>query len=240
MKNWWVLFVFVFSVSSCKDSECSLTSGDYAEMEILVDEFMALDVSDFINIELIQTNEYGLLIKGGENIINNIQFEVRENTLFLRNENQCRWLRDPAERIDIQVFAPDIKAINFPGYGDVVMEDWEINTLTVRTLKSLRNFEFSGAADSLIFLLEQGSPDLYLTGSANYLYLYHSGTGKVVANELKTNSIHLNHISSGNFHVFPINDLLIEIRANGNTIAYHPVEKLEIIQEGRGKYIEEF
>lgn len=239
MKNWWVLLVFVFTVFSCKDSECSLTSGDYAEMEILVDEFIALDVSDFINIELIQTHEYGLLIKGGENIINNIHFEVRENTLFLRNDNQCRWLRDPAERIDIQVFAPDINNINFPAYGDVLMKDWELSSLSVNTLRSLRDFEFSGTADSMFFFLEQGSPDLYLSGDAHYLYVYHSGTGKVIANDLKAHSVHFNHMSTGDFLVYPKENLRVEIRSSGNTRAFHPANNVEIIQEGKGIYLEE-
>ena len=166
-------------------------------MEVLIDEFNALVVSYFINIELIQSEEFRLLINGGGNII-------------------------------------------FPAYGDVLMEDWELSSLSVNTLRSLRDFTFSGTADSLFFYLEQGSPDLYLSGNAHYLYVYHFGTGKVIANYLKAHSVHFNHLSTGDFLVYPKENLRVEIRSSGNTRAFHPANNVEIIQVGGGAYLEEF
>ncbi|TVQ49089.1 MAG: hypothetical protein EA362_04980 [Saprospirales bacterium] len=240
MKKLYVFTAIILVFFSCKDTDCPLAAGDNTFVEFLLDEFDVIYVSDQINIQIQQTNYSGLVIHGGENLINNIHFEVKNRELHLRNQNNCRWLRSPSERITIDIFTPEIREINFSGFGDVFMNDWELNSLSVHTLKSLRNFEFSGTADSMFFYLEQGSPDLYLSGTTHYLYVYNSGTGKVVANDLEAHFVHFNHMSTADFRVFPIETLRVEIRSSGNTIAHHKAQNVEIIKEGKGQYLEEF
>jgi len=240
MKKLYFIPAIILVFSSCKDTDCPVVAGENTFVEFLLDEFGVIHVSDQIDIQLQQSNYSGLVIHGGENLINNIHFEVKNRELHLRNQNNCRWLRNPSERVTIDVLTPEIREINFSGFGDVIMNDWELNSLSVHTFKSLRNFEFSGKADSLMFFLEQGSPDLLLSGEANYLYVYHSGTGQVLARDLEAHFVHFNHMSTADFRVYPIETLRVEIRSSGNTIAHHKAQNVEIIKEGKGEYLEEF
>lgn len=239
MKNT-ALFLFgllIISTCGCKEEACFKTAGDKGTREWITEPFNQLTVHDYIDIRLHQSADYRAVAEGGANLLSHVSVEVEEGVLTVKNSNTCRWLRDPNERVQVDVFTPDLRKVNYLGYGDFSAMDLKVEKLEVYSFRSLRDFSLNIEADSLIFILEKGAPNLYLEGVVDYFYIYHFGTGLVFAEDLKVESkIHLNHESTGDFHVHPMGELFLEIFASGNIYSYHEPEKLHIVQHGPGQY----
>ncbi len=225
-------------MSGCEKDACLKNAGKESIEEMESPAFNKLRVHDFVDVRLKESNDHRIKLKGGANLLPSIEINTEGETLIIKNSNRCSWMRDARERVEVIIYSPSIEKIEFLGYGDLTADDLKVQKLELRTFRSLRDLNFRVTADSLMFFLEQGSPDIYLEGQADYLYIYHAGTGRVFAEGLQVrNKIHLNHESTGHFHVFPKEKLLLEIKGSGNIYSYHKPSELTIAQIGRGMYI---
>ena len=232
------IFLVVLLLSSCKKDSCFKSVGEESTVEMDSPAFNKLRVHDFVDVQLKESTDHRVKLRGGTNLLPLIEINTEGETLVIKNSNRCSWMRDARERVEVIIYSPSIEKIEFLGYGDLRADDLKVQKMELRTFRSLRDLNFHVTADSLLFFLEQGAPDIYLEGQTGYLYIYHVGTGRVFAEGLQVrDQIHLNHESTGHFHVFPQQKLLIEIKGSGNIYSYHKPSELTIAQIGRGMYI---
>lgn len=226
--------------TSCEKNSCFQSSGEMSSRVIDIGEVSELKIYDFIDVHVFQSNEFRLEVFGGSNLINHVAIEQKEKQLIVRHNLSCRWWRENGNRIRVEIHLPELRKVEFLGLGDFYALAFQLKEFTFSSLRSAKDIHLEINADSLEFFLEQGSPDLYLSGSTEKLYIYHFGSGFVYARDLIADNIHLHHRSTGDFHVFPLSELFVEIYGTGNVLFYNEPEKIGGPITGKGKLIPTF
>ncbi len=232
------LFLAALIFSSCSTDKCFNSTGPLDELEIEIGPLDKITVYDYIDLRLVQSDEEKAIVRAGANVIEYIAVEYNSDgagQLTISDLNQCRWLRNMEKRPEVEIHTPHLRKIDFFSHGDLVAKDWNLSQLEVESLRSGRDFHIGGQIDTLRFLLEKGSPDLYLSGNADFVFVYHFGSGFIYAENLTANRMHLHHNSTGDFHVFPVEELFAEIHGRGNVYYYNEPEEIggPIIGSGR-------
>ena len=109
----WGLFLGVMIlVIACKKPEertCWKGAGEYAEIEYAVDSIRAFHLNKNIKYRFFQDNERKILVKGGENLIQQVAIDNRDNVLYASNFNRCHFLRDPSDIVEVENTLPTLR-----------------------------------------------------------------------------------------------------------------------------------
>ncbi|MGB5942360.1 MAG: head GIN domain-containing protein [Leeuwenhoekiella sp.] len=214
MKYYLVLLPFFISVFISCDSDkglnCFQSAGDKVEVEYDLDSFEAIVVEERIQLLLKDGPQQRVLLKTGENLVNDIEITVTDGVLTLYNDNGCNVVRD-YNITQVEVTSPNISQIrNASGYEiqslntlswpklellseDVSEEDGfhkdgdfrlalDVQELTI-IANGLSNFFLSGAAENADITLLEG--DMRFDGrnlTIQELDIFHRGTNKVIIN----------------------------------------------------------
>jgi len=232
------LMIAALIFSSCNADKCFNSTGPLDELEIEIGPFDKITIYDYIDLRLVQSEDEKAIIRAGTNVIEHISVDYQSDgsgEIIISDLNQCRWLRNMEKRPEVEIHTPLLRKIDFFSHGDLKVENWKLPYLEVEGHRSGRDLFIDGQIDSLRFLLEKGSPDLYLSGNVDFLYIYHFGSGFVYAEELIANRMHLHHNSTGDFHVFPVEELFAEIHGRGNVYYYNEPDEIggPVIGSGR-------
>ncbi len=232
------IVLVALALTGCKKDKCLKSLGDVVTKERVLINFTEVEVNDNINLVLTQDTVNKVMVEAGENLHDWIETEVKDGRLIVTDYNRCNWLRSFKKEITIHVHLQQLDRLEFNSTGDVSCT----NTLLVdffkfRSLTATGNIQLQLQADSTDFRVETGPVDLLLSGTANYNYLYHSGTGFVWAEDYITNKTHFNHTSSGEFHVRATQQLVAEIRSVGDAYYYGNPTTLESTITGAGDLI---
>ena len=145
------LLIFVFACKKAEDRSCWKSSGEKSEISVDLPEFSKLRLLKNIEFNLVQDDSTYMLISGGKNLLNFIQFRESEvGEIEISNANNCNFLRDLSSKIHVEVHFKDLTDITFIGSEKLTNTD----TLNFQNLYVLLN-ECSGTVD--------------LTLKANYL-----------------------------------------------------------------------
>ncbi|MCC6700734.1 MAG: DUF2807 domain-containing protein [Fluviicola sp.] len=118
MKQLGLFFGICLLVISCKKPEnraCWKFLGDIKSKEIPVGNFNQLFLNPHIEYELIQDSTNKLVVIGGENVINFIEWTVVDGMLEIKNKNKCNFLRNQKKVIKVEIHCSDIIYIRFEG-----------------------------------------------------------------------------------------------------------------------------
>lgn len=122
-----VLLVLVYSCKKSEDRTCFKKWGKDAIREVSLPYFEKLEVYEQMEVVLIQDSTNKLVIKGGENVISFIDFEVSaEKKLVLRNKNKCNFLRSYDKKIKVEIHFTELMNIYFEGTEPM----YSLDTLT--------------------------------------------------------------------------------------------------------------
>ncbi|TVR80697.1 MAG: DUF2807 domain-containing protein [Saprospirales bacterium] len=212
------IFAIVFCIQSCSDSPCFNSSASVKEIELEIPEFEIITIHDYLDINIIQSDKSKAVIRGKENRLENISINSNGKELIIRDNNSCNWSGN--SRTEVEIYTNLLRIVNLYNYGDFHAYDLKMDTLEFNSLRSGRDIHLSGDFQYLRFLLEKGSPDLYLSGSCENFYIYHFGSGFVFGEELIAKKMHLHHNSTGDFHVYPIEELFVELYSRGRIFYY--------------------
>ena len=232
------LIIAALVFSSCNADKCFNSTGPLEELEVEIGPHDKITVYDYIDLRLVQSDEEKVIVRAGANVIEHVSIEYLsdgQGAVTISDLNQCRWLRNMEKRPEVEIHTPHLRKIDFFSHGDLVAEGWDLPHLEVESLRSGRDFFISGEIDTLRFNLEKGSPDLYLSGNADFVFIYHFGSGFVYSEELFANRMHLHHNSTGEFHVFPLEELFAEMHGRGNVYYYNEPDEISgpLIGSGR-------
>ena len=200
--------------NSDKGLNCFQSAGNPIEREFEVADFHSILVQERLQLIVKQGPERKVLIKTGENLINDIEVNVENGVLDLFNGNGCNLVRD-YDISKIIVTSPNIDTIrNASGYevqsegvlsypsltllsDDLEEEDiyhkdgdfrlqLDVDTLHI-TANGLSNFYLSGEANAADIELLEG--DMYVDSrelAVQDLYIFHRGTQKVIVNPIQS------------------------------------------------------
>lgn len=205
--NWtWISFVamlFVFASCNREDApDCFQSAGTYATEERSLDSFSVIELNDYIQYELCDTNYFGVLITAPGNLIADIETEVEAGRLTIRNRNKCNFVRSYKSRITIRICAPDFKDIQNYATGDIIT----VNAIEGHRF-SMDNRSAAGVhrlflnVDTVNIATHTGVSDAIVSGQCDVVYLFNQGVGVLDARELQSQSAYVNNSSLNNMYV---------------------------------------
>jgi hypothetical protein len=237
----YLLIIFILSFTACKKDhmlECFKSSGETTTETRDVSPFVNIDLTDNVDLIIKPNSSFYIKVTAGENLIDGIITELSGNTLYIRNENRCNWMRsfDNTYTVEIGMDKPEV--INYFGSGDINCLD------TIRTGDF--TFNCTNGSGSINFLLNcttthlnnhTGRTDIHAKGFSGVSYIYINDVGTMDASELVTYYSYLRNRSTGDMKVNVVQELGVEILYNGNI--YYSGNPVKIDQQitGKGKLI---
>lgn len=154
-----LFFGLMFSCQKAENRECFKSTGKTVIIKRDLDSFSNLRLYQNIDFELIPDSINYVLIEGGENLVNFIAISLENQTLSVKDENHCGFLRDLSKKVKVKIHAKNIRNIYYEGSETLICRD---------TLK----------AAYFIYVQQAGGGSADLLIQANYLEMYiHSGVG---------------------------------------------------------------
>ncbi len=227
---------------SCNDQDapgCLKKTGAIKTYEFsALEAFEVIHVQSPMDMELVQSNEYKVVLTTGENLINKIQVEEKEGVLSVRNDNSCNWARAYGN-ISLKVYMPELKRLVFESGGKITASDTlTFDELELDTGESSGDFEFALQADKLTIHSKRIS-NFYISGAVDSLKLdFTSGDGRFYGQNLKANHVHFYHNGTNDLMVYPIQSLSGVIDRYGNVLYYNePVLAPDVQTLSKGRLI---
>ena len=168
------------------------------------------------NISLVLENGTNLRVEAGENLIENISFEVgKDSTLTLKNNNVCEWLRTYAP-VKVYVGIDRVKSIRSESFGDISTEKLvTTDVLQIDLLRVSGNIDLELSCLYFSLFTNLGAK-INLKGQVANLSIYTLGFGKINATEMTAQNASIKHGGSNSVFVNATQSLKATLESNGN------------------------
>jgi hypothetical protein len=190
-------------------------SGHVVTVERTTNDFDGISASGFYDIELIDGDEGQLTLQGEDNILDNIETEVRRGTLYIKSRDNKNLIPSRGEGVFITVTVDEIDKIRLSGSGDF------IGRKTLRThdmdiqVSGAKHIDLTiDAAD--ITIATSGSSNIDLKGNSEELRIRSSGSSNVRAYELEVDDATLELSGSSDVEVTVNESLTSRVSGSGN------------------------
>lgn len=240
MKQILVILCVVLLGACSSVEDCFKRSGNEVTREIPVSAFRKITVGERIALVLKQGDVTSVMVKAGENFIDDVEVKVSGDMLRLTDNSGCNMTRD-YDLITVYVTAPDIEEI-YSNTGRPISSD---GVLTYPILR-LFAMDFFGGVGTGNFNLEIDNVQLviesnyvagfYITGHTDDLLLnFYDGNGRFEGNGLLAESVTLFQRGSNDMIVRPVQSISGNIYGTGNVLCktVPPVVDVEEHYTGR-------
>ncbi len=234
----WVLAVFCLSIFvSCKKEnrcDCIKRTGDIITETRVINGFDKIYVEDNLKVFITQDSIFEVKVEAGENIVPLIRTEVKEGTLYIRDDNRCNWSRSYNKPRNVYVKMPVINYITSDATNDIV----SLNTITtpefdVQT-KNSGNIELT-VNNLAIGSHMHGSGDLILHGITGEHACDIGGTSFLHCEDLQTTYTWVHTFTTGLCYVKASNLLICKIDYVGDVYCYGNPATIEKEQKSTGQ-----
>jgi Putative auto-transporter adhesin, head GIN domain len=238
-----VAFLLLILVSCEKPSDCIEATGVIVTKDFEVTPFERLDIDKGVEVVITEGLEYKLQIKIGENQLSNIDIRQNANTLYIKDNTSCNWVRAYGQTI-AYITAPDINEI----YSKTDRNISSNGVLTYPNLKIIavdKNGDDRAGAGTgdFYFQLDNNRFEIqintmsrhYISGKTNEFQVgIYNGDGRVEAQNLIAKNIGLYHRGSNDVIVFPTESIKGKMVSTGNTILKNnpPIIQVEQLYQG--------
>jgi Putative auto-transporter adhesin, head GIN domain len=242
MKNF-ILFLVIILVSCEKPSDCIESTGAIITKDFVVTPFTKIDIDKGVEVVITEGSEYKLQIKIGENQLDNINIRQDANTLYIKDNTTCNWVRDYGQTI-AYITAPNIDEI----YSKTDRNISSNGVLTFPSLKIIavdKNGDGRNGAGTGDFYLQLDNNRFeiqintmsrhYISGKTNEFQVgIYNGDGRVEAQNFIAKNIGIYHRGSNDIIVFPTESIKGKMVSTGNTILKNnpPIIQVEQFYQG--------
>ena len=240
MKKYFLLLLSLILFSCGLSEDCIKSSGTKTLRDIDVSAFENIYV--FPGIELIVTEgpEYSVQIEAGSNFIGNISAVVDGNSLTLKDESGCNWVRDYGQT-KVHITAPNIVEI----YSNT---DQKISSNGVLHYPLLRlySMDFFGGVGTGDFEMEVDNSQLviqsnhvaafFIKGKTEQLLLrIYNGNGRFEGADFLAKEILLFHRGANDLTIHPLETLTGDIYSTGDVISVSHPANVTVTEHYSGK-----
>lgn len=214
-----IINILIISIISC--NKIPLTNGDIITETRSLSDFNVINIDNNIDITLIKSDTCMIEITSGENLMKNIISDVCDSSLYVRNENNCNWLRSYDCPLTAKIYYKnDITSINFNSVGDL-LSDGYLNHNTVERF-DLNLIDGSGyinltlLCDSIFVTSDEGTSQLKLQGNTEYAYFNWTTYGGIKAEQFQASTMKVYSNSDNDIYVYCTEHLYSYIFKMGN------------------------
>lgn len=236
------LVVIFFLVISCQDSDsCLQQSGDSISKTLTLESFDEIDIPKGVSVEIIDANEYRIEINSKENYYSNLNFQVLNNQLIIKNEMSCSMLHD-YKIASIKIFTPTLSKI----ISRTQFEVSSVGVLHYPNLELITSLETESASsvfnlnvnNQVLRIIDNQVGYFKIQGKTVWLDIaLYGGNGKVDAKNLSAYDCTFFQRSNNDILVNASNKLQGTIYSVGNVQVYSVPDSVEVVQKYTGKLI---
>ena len=237
----YVLILIALVFTTCKKDhllDCMTSTGKVITEHRKPGSFTKLNVKDNVDVIYHYDTICKLTVTAGQNLIDGIITELEGNTVYIRNENKCNWVRSFKNTYTIDVYAPEIENVQMFGSGDFTTAD------TLRTADFfLESWNASGSAMVFLYCDQShlinniGRMDITAKGKTRVSFIYINDTGVLNAQELKSDYCYIRSSTTGKCSVAANIALGVEIRSVGNVYYFGNPQQIDQDITGSGNLI---
>jgi hypothetical protein len=234
-----IVLIALFACNKEEAPDCFQSAGDYATERREIEPFDLLELRDYIQLELHDTDVYFIEIIAPENLIPDISTNFENGKLEIRNNNRCNWVRSYKNKITVRVHAPEFPEIENFGTGDIT----STNTLKgqrilIQNRHSAGRIELDVQLDTLRIMMHTGVSDALLTGEVQVAELFNQGYGLVDARNLDSQYTFCNNSSINDIYLSAEQYLFAFIQFSGNIYVAGSPNDIDLTIEGDGELLE--
>lgn len=218
--------------------DCLKSTGSVVTEIRELGEFNRIEVFDNANVFIHFGESTKAEIEAGSNLLKLIETEIVGETLYIRNNNKCNWVRSFEVPINIHLTCTNLNEIVARGVGNI------------ETVDTINNYEFfaeqwesSGTVKlrlntSGVYLKSNTGPaDFECIGNTDYLYAYSSSYGIFKLEELTSGDAYIWNKGTGDIYVNASNSLEIILDYIGDVYYTGNPETLNITTNHDGQAI---
>ncbi|WP_395043917.1 GIN domain-containing protein [Flavobacterium sp.] len=242
-----IISVLAIFISCSKPLDCIESSGAMVIKEYEVSEanyFHSIYVFKGIGVIVKQGTEYKVQVKTGENLLENISVEFKEDGLYLKDNSSCNWVRDYGQTV-VYVTTPMLDFLNLVSKTEQNIDSDGVLTHNIVRLNSMDLGAGAGTNDFHIqvnnyqLVIENNNVSrFYISGQTGESLLnFYDGNGKIDASNLISQTINVFHRGSNDMTVNPIQSITGKMVSTGNVILKNNPTIVNIEQLYEGKII---
>jgi len=210
MKKVMMLILVIATCWSCDTAnapDCIQASGDIISIELDVDAFDKVVVYNRVQLKVQQGTTQQVFLESGENLIDDVQVEVVDGQLILKNHNNCNLVRDYGLTV-VTVITPDLTEIrSSTGLETQSIGILDFDSLTLFSEGFQNDFQSSGDfrmtldVDNLR-IVNNNISNYYLNGVVQNANLeWYSGDGQLIARDLEIQNAQIFHRGTNNWQI---------------------------------------
>ncbi len=230
MKNY-LFILFIFLITSCDNALFNTGSIITKNIEIL--DFDEIYVEDIFEIYLIQDTVCKIEVKGGSNVIPNLEFNVDEDKkLTINDNNSARWSRD-YDKIKLYISVDTLRFLELNAPSKIVSQ----NTLITPELKIFSIADFAEIELNLncnnCYVVNSGTSGgiINLSGETNSFTFWARASIQINAESFIANYVTVKSESIGDCSIYVNKELSVEILRSGNVYYKGNPETIEYIND---------
>jgi hypothetical protein len=211
------VFILLLLFTGCKKPGCLGNPGRVITSTRPLSPFTELLLEDNINLVLVQGNEEKMEIEAPENMVPNIISTISGGKLTLQNETDCRWARNPDEKINVRLYFKTLGKIDYEGSGDITNTDTlRLDALQIETTFGAGSINLTvdnGYTGAYIF---RESADITLHGKTDVCFTYTNARGQTDMADFVVKKMVIEYGGLGDTHVNVTDELNAIIFFKGN------------------------
>jgi hypothetical protein len=220
LKKSLLFLIFMMVFTTCKKDhllDCLTSTGRTVTVNRQTGLFSRINMKDNVDVIIYTDTIPFIRVTAGEHLIDGIITELAGNTLYVRNENKCNWVRTFKNKYTVVLGMIRPEKVDCYGSGNFTCAD------TIRS--DVFTFDSWNASGSANFLFNCGTTHINNnTGRMDYLakgfsgvsFIYLNDTGIMDASGLETGYTYCRNSSTGEMKVYVTKELGVEIRYTGN------------------------
>lgn len=218
--------------------DCLKSTGKIKKQERIVGDFTNIWLEDNVNIILTPDTIDKITIEAGENLMELIHTEIKDNYLYITNENRCNWVRRFDISINAYISLKKLDTICYWGSGNISCTDTLKNNLF-----QIDVHDGSGTVDLTIdteesrLKIHTGPPTLNIKGRTKNSIVYQFGTGMIDARNLISEYTYLKNFGTNDCYVNVTKELEAKINDIGNVYYIGNPYSIKTEYTGSGKLI---
>ena len=220
--------------------DCFKRVGVITPEERELSSFSIINVLDHIDVIITQDTINRVTVEGGENLIPLVTTDVINDTLHIRNNNTCDWVRNYDHRLKVHVSVTSLHHFIYGASGNVSTT----NAITTPNFlfeqrTGSGSVKLTLATDTVSIVMHTGTGDFTLTGQTDYAYLFSGCYSWIDASNLKARAMLAHDRGSGDFIVNVSDVLHATIESTGSVRYIGEPLKLTSTIIGKGQLTKE-
>lgn len=220
MKQLSVIILLLIFIGCDNDNapDCLKTTGSVISKEIELADFNRILINNEFNVTITQAAEQRVILSMGENLIDDVSFDLNSNMLEITNNISCRWTRN-YNFPTLEISHPNLEMIQIKG-GSIITSNGTLTYPNLSFISEESNGNISLNINAPNLSIDSNEITNYsVSGSVSNLNLiYSSGNGRFEGADLMVNTASVKHSGSNEIIVNVVESLTGSINSTGDLI----------------------